>query len=199
MRHIPNILSCLRVLMVVAFIILFIKQFYFICLILYVLAFLTDVLDGFLARKFNWISDFGKLVDPFADKFMLLSALACLFFAGEFPLYLLIVLLVKELLMVLGGLFLLKKRKVAVYADMWGKAATGLFFASVSLTLVNLVLKANELPCIPKWMLTVLYVAAIAVSVFSLFHYAYLGGFIGKKYRQVNAYEEQAKEVSEKE
>ncbi|MBO4384573.1 MAG: CDP-alcohol phosphatidyltransferase family protein [Clostridia bacterium] len=194
MRHIPNILSCLRVLMVVAFIILFIKQYYTVCLILYVLAFLTDVLDGYLARKFNWISNFGKLVDPFADKFMLLSALACLFFAGEFPLYLLIVLLVKELLMVIGGLFLLRKRKVAVYADMWGKAATGLFFASVTLTLVNLVLASNDLPCIPKWMLTILYVAAIAISVFSLFHYAYLGGFIGKKYRKVNAYEEEIKE-----
>ena len=187
MRHIPNILSCLRILMVIAFIILFTKEQYVICLILYIAAFLTDVLDGYLARRFNWISNFGKLVDPFADKFMLLSALACLFFHGDFPLYLLIVLLVKELLMVLGGLFLLKKTKVAVYADIWGKLATGLFFASVTLTLFNLAI-GN---LIPKWALTILYIAAIAISIFSLFHYAYLGGFIGKKYRSVNAYQEE--------
>lgn len=199
MRHIPNILSCLRVLMVVAFIILFIKQQYTVCLILYILAFLTDILDGYLARKFNWVSNFGKLVDPFADKFMLISALACLFFIGEFPLYLLIVLLVKELLMVVGGIILLRKRKVAVYADMWGKAATGLFFASVTLTLVNLVLASNNLPYIPKWILTILYIAAIAISVFSLFHYAYLGGFIGKKYRKVNAYEQRELEKPKEE
>lgn len=185
MRHIPNILSCIRVAMVVAFIVLFIKHCYIACLILYIAAFLTDVLDGYLARRFNWVSNFGKLVDPFADKFMLISALACLFFAGEFPLYLLIVLVVKELLMVIGGLIVLKKKKVSVYADMWGKVATGLFFASVSLSLVNLAF--NHV--IPSWIMTTLYVSAIAVSIFSLFHYAYKAGFIGKKYRERNAYE----------
>lgn len=185
MRHIPNILSFLRVLMVIAFIILFIKGYYMICLILYISAFLTDVLDGYLARKFNWISNLGKLLDPFADKFMLLSALACLFFKGEFPLYLLIVLLVKELLMVIGGLVMLKKKKVSVYADIWGKLATGLFFASVTLTLVNLAF--NKI--IPPVLLTILYIAAIAVSIFSLFHYAYLAGFIGRKYKNVSKYE----------
>ncbi|MBO4562645.1 MAG: CDP-alcohol phosphatidyltransferase family protein, partial [Clostridia bacterium] len=124
MRHIPNILSCLRIAMVIAFIILFFKQYYIVCLILYIAAFLTDVLDGFLARHFNWVSDFGKLVDPFADKFMLISALVCLFAIGRFPWYLLAVIVLKELAMVAGGLVLLKKKKVAVYADMWGKVAT---------------------------------------------------------------------------
>ena len=191
MMHIPNILSCLRVAMVIAFIILFIKQYYLICLILYISAFLTDVLDGYLARRFNWISDFGKLVDPFADKFMLISALICLFFAGEFPVYLLVVLMVKELLMVIGGLIMLRKKKVAVYADMWGKTATGLFFASVTLSLVNLTFGITKAWPPFKWFLIALYSAAIVISVISLFHYAYLGGFIGKKYREHSAYEKE--------
>ena len=190
MRHIPNILSCLRVAMVLAFIFFFIRQQYLICLILYVSAFLTDVFDGFLARKFNWVSDFGKLVDPFADKFMLLAALACLFSVGKFPLYLLIVLVVKELLMIVGGLIMLRKKKVAVYADMFGKVATGLFFASITLSLVKLAFDS----LIPDWLLTTLYIAALAVSVFSLFHYAYKAGFIGKKYRDVSAYDGEEKQ-----
>ena len=186
MRHIPNILSCLRVAMVIAFIILFIKGEYAICLALYIAAFLTDVLDGFLARKFNWVSNFGKLVDPFADKFMFISALACLVAVKRFPWYLLALLVAKELLMIIGGLIMLKKKKVAVYADWWGKVATFLLFMSVTLTLVDLAF--NDF--IPDVILTVLYFAATGLSLFSFFHYAYKAGFIGKKYSAVNAYEE---------
>ena len=103
MRHIPNILTCLRILMVIAFIILFVHAKYLICLILYLAAFFTDILDGYLARRFNWVSDFGKLVDPFADKFMLISALICLCAVGAFPLYLLAILIVKEIVLITGG------------------------------------------------------------------------------------------------
>lgn len=188
MRHIPNVLTCLRLVMVAAFVFFFIKHQYIICLALYVAAFLTDVLDGFLARKFNWVSKFGKLMDPLADKLMLIAALVCLFVVGRFPLYLLIVLAVKELLMIIGGSIMLKKRKVAVYADMWGKAATGLFFASITLSLVKLAFDS----IVPGWLLTVLYIAAIGISVFSLFNYAYKAGFIGKKYRDQSLYEQEA-------
>ena len=186
MRHIPNILTCLRLVMVVFFIVFFIKGNYDVCLYLYIAAFITDVLDGFLARKFNWISKFGKLVDPFADKAMLISALICLCAVGAFPIWLLIIMAVKELLMVIGGAILLRKKNVAVYADMFGQVATGLFFASITLSLVKLAFDS----LIPDWLLTTLYIAAIGISIFSLFHYAYMGGFIGKKYRERNAYEE---------
>lgn len=188
MRHIPNILSCIRIALVFVFIYFFVKQSYLACLIIYVSAFATDVLDGFLARRFNWISNFGKLVDPLADKLMLLTALACLVAVRKFPIYLLAVIVIKELLMIIGGYILLKKKKVTVYADIWGKAATALFVASVTLTLVNLAF--GEF--IPSWILTVLFVLAIAVSLMSMFHYAYMGGFIGRKYREHNAYEDRS-------
>lgn len=190
MRHIPNILTCLRILMVIAFIILFVHAKYLICLILYLAAFLTDILDGYLARRFNWVSDFGKLVDPFADKFMLISALICLCAVGAFPLYLLAILIVKEIVLITGGLVLLKKRKVAVYADYWGKVATGLFVASITLSLANLAFGG----IIPRPLLIALYILALSLSVFSLFHYAYMGGFIGKKYRDKTIYESSPEE-----
>ena len=191
MRNIPNILSCLRIIMVCIFIYMFTQQQYLACLILYIAAFLTDVLDGYLARRFNWITDFGKLVDPFADKFMLLSVLTCLTVIGKLPWYVLAVVIVKELLLVFGGLFVLKKRKVAVYADWWGKIATGLFFATITFTLAKLAL-SPYLDFIPDWLIEVVFIAALGISIFSLFHYAYKGGFIGKKYKQVNSYEEAA-------
>ncbi len=190
MRHIPNILTCLRILMVIAFIILFVHAKYLICLILYLAAFFTDILDGYLARRFNWVSDFGKLVDPFADKFMLISALICLCAVGAFPLYLLAILIVKEIVLITGGLVLLKKRKVAVYADYWGKVATGLFVASIALSLANLAFGG----IIPRPLLIALYILALSLSVFSLFHYAYMGGFIGKKYRDKTIYESSPEE-----
>ncbi len=185
MRHIPNILSCIRIAMTIAFIVLFIKQQYTACLILFIASFLTDVLDGYLARRNNWISDFGKLVDPFADKFMFISVLICLVCKGVFPVYLLIILVVKELLLIVGGLIILKKKHVSVYSDIWGKLATGLFFVAFTLALAKLAFASF----IPDWLLTVLFITALTISVLSLFHYAYMSGFIGKKYRDHSAYE----------
>ena len=193
MRNIPNILSCIRIALVCVFIYLFVHTQYLPCLIIYICAFLTDVLDGFLARKFNWITDFGKLVDPFADKFMLLSVLACLTAIGKMPWYVLAVLVVKELLLVLGGLFVLKKRKVAVYADWWGKIATGLFFITITLVLAKLALEPH-LDFIPDAAIMAAFFIALAISIGSLFHYAYMGGFIGSKYKKQNAYQDDASE-----
>ena len=87
MRHIPNILSGLRILMVGAFIYFFVNEQYLICLIIYAAAFLTDLLDGYLARRFGWTTDVGKVLDPLADKLMLLTALACFYSVGWLPFF----------------------------------------------------------------------------------------------------------------
>jgi len=175
--------------MVCLFIYLFVKANYLWCLIIYIAAFITDVLDGYLARRFNWITSFGKLVDPFADKFMLLSVLSCLFSIGRLPWYVLAVIVIKELALIIGGLLILKKRKVAVYADWWGKIATGLFFTTITLTLAKLVPQLH-LDIIPDAFLKAVFIIALAISLWSLINYAYKGGFIGKKYREHNLYEE---------
>ena len=75
MRHIPNILSLIRLLMVGLFIYLFANGMYSGAFIVYIVAFFTDLLDGYIARRNNWISDIGKVLDHLADKLMLLSAL----------------------------------------------------------------------------------------------------------------------------
>ena len=186
MKHIPNILSSLRIVMVGVFAWLFLTakiphpDNYFWALGVFVLAFLTDVLDGFLARTFNWISPVGKLLDPLADKLMAITALIVILIgkAGEslFVIYLTLVILVgvKEVLMVIGGMIMLKQRKVA-YSDWYGKTATGLFATGMALTLLSFVF-----PGIEPWNIAVL-AAAIALSYVALAHYARTQLFVSRE------------------
>lgn len=138
MRHLPNILSGIRLILVGVFVMLFRAGSYLPALCVFVTAFLTDVLDGYLARKHGWVSNVGKLLDPLADKLMTLAALVCIYVGKLKPMYLVLFLLMalKELLMVIGGVFL-AKRKVVVYAAWPGKIATGLFAAGVMLSLLS--------------------------------------------------------------
>ena len=175
MKHIPNILSSLRIVMVGVFAWLFlstrIPSHYLWALGVFVLAFLTDVLDGFLARTFNWITPTGKLLDPLADKLMAITALIVILIAkaGDslFGIYLALVILVgvKELLMLIGGMIMLRQRKVA-YSDWYGKTATGLFAIGITLTLLSFVFDAIE-----PWNIMVLS-ASIGLSYVALAHYA---------------------------
>ena len=178
MKHIPNILSAFRIVLVGVFAWLFLTskiahpQNYWWALGVYVLAFLTDVLDGFLARTFNWITPVGKLLDPLADKLMAVTALVVILIAkarvGEdYGIYLALFVLVavKEGLMLAGGLFMLRRRKVA-YSDWYGKTATGLFAFGIVLTLLSF-----PIDSIQPWNIAVLS-AAVALSYFSMAHYA---------------------------
>ena len=138
MRHIPNILSVLRIGMVGVFVYLFCAGRHVAALCVYVLAFLTDILDGYLARRNNWITNIGKLLDPLADKLLLVAALICIYIGKRQPAFLVLFLFsaVKELLMILGSMVMLRHR-VVVYADWFGKIATGLFAAGVILSLLS--------------------------------------------------------------
>ena len=100
-------------------------------LIIYLLAAATDWLDGFLARRWHQVTSFGKLADPLADKLMLLTMLFCMGQSGRVPWWVLGVMLGKELLMVIGSVFLLKRHNVVVMANWLGKTATVTFILSV--------------------------------------------------------------------
>ncbi len=130
--NVPNALTTLRLLMVPLFIVWYLRASYIAALIVFVLACLTDILDGKIARKYNLVTDFGKLTDPLADKLMQVSMLFCLVSSGNLMLWVPIVYIVKELMMVIGGAVLLKK-KVVVKANWTGKLATVLLSAAVLL------------------------------------------------------------------
>ena len=128
----PNVLTMIRLVLVPVFVVLFLRGHRMASLAVFAAASLTDMLDGYLARKLNQITDFGKLFDPLADKLMVLSAMICMGIAQIFPWSAIIIVGCKELLMVIGGLFMLKK-DVVVYSNYVGKAAQVCFIASLIL------------------------------------------------------------------
>ena len=130
---IPNVLTIIRMLLIPVFVVLFFKGYKMAALAVFCAASLTDMLDGYLARKLNQITDFGKLFDPLADKLMVLTAMVCQTFWGPLPLVAVIIVAVKELMMVLGGTFMLSKN-VVVYSNYYGKAAQVGFIASLILS-----------------------------------------------------------------
>ena len=131
--NLPNVLTMIRLLLVPVFVVLFFTDHRKLALIVFLLASFTDFLDGYLARKWNQITDFGKLFDPLADKLMVLTALVCQGIAGVIPWAAIFIVAAKELLMVLGGAFMLRKG-VVVYSNMAGKTAMVFFIASLILS-----------------------------------------------------------------
>ena len=116
---IPNVLTMIRLILVPVFVVLFLKGHKMASLGVFIAASLTDMLDGYLARKLNQITDFGKLFDPLADKLMVLSAMVCQGIVGVFPWSAIIIVACKELFMVTGGLLMLKN-DVVVYSNYIG-------------------------------------------------------------------------------
>lgn len=120
--NLPNALTLLRLLLIPVFITLMCRDQMMPALGVFLFASITDVADGWIARKYNLITDFGKLFDPLADKLMVLSVMTMLVIKGIAPLAAVIILVLKELLMLVGG-FLLMKKHVVVYSLPIGKTA----------------------------------------------------------------------------
>ena len=121
--NVPNALTILRMLMIPLMVYVFNSFGAHWALLVYVVASATDVLDGYIARKYNQITDFGKLMDPLADKLMVLTMLYMLSTRAYIPMWVLIVVACKELVMVLGAALLLGGKQAVVMANQLGKAA----------------------------------------------------------------------------
>lgn len=121
--NVPNALTMLRMLLIPVYWVLIMRRGnQLAALIIFVAASATDLLDGYIARRFDLITDFGKLFDPLADKLMVLSVLLSLVILGIVPLAVLVVMLFKEAVMICGGALMLR-RHVVVYSKPIGKIA----------------------------------------------------------------------------
>jgi cardiolipin synthase len=127
----PNIFSVIRILLIPIFVILFFSSFKnhnIVSALILIFSGFTDVLDGYIARKYNLITDLGKLLDPFADKLTQATVCICLVIQNIAPYWLLIIFVVKELLMIVGGARIVK-RGIEISSSKWfGKVATVVFF-----------------------------------------------------------------------
>ena len=164
---IPNVLTMIRLLLVPVFVVVYFRtsaEPKYAALAIFAAASLTDMLDGYLARKLNQMTDFGKLFDPLADKLMVLSAMVCQAVTGVFPWAAVIVVACKELVMVLGGLFMLS-RDVVVYSNIVGKAAQVCFILSLILSFFHVPLAewGTRLDLILLWITVGLAVLAMVV------------------------------------
>ncbi|MBR0408522.1 MAG: CDP-alcohol phosphatidyltransferase family protein [Clostridia bacterium] len=120
--NVPNVLTLIRMALIPVYWVLILNDHFYWALAVFAIASLTDVADGFIARKYNLITDFGKLMDPLADKLMSLSVMLSLTIKGVLPPLAVILLFLKEATMVVGGLILYRK-EVVVYSAWIGKLA----------------------------------------------------------------------------
>ena len=134
-KFVPNILTIIRFLLIPIIITLISQDKYIDAIIVFSISGITDILDGTIARKFNLISDFGKLMDPLADKLTQLSMLAMLTFKNIIPIWIVIVVFIKEFCMICGASFLYGKELV-VSSKWYGKAATTLFYIAIVVSLI---------------------------------------------------------------
>lgn len=110
LKHIPNILTLIRLILIVPIVVFITSEQYVLAIIFLLLSGITDVLDGAIARKFNLITDLGKLLDPFADKATQIAILVTLVVKSIIPFWILAVVVIKEFAMISRGIFPIWKR-----------------------------------------------------------------------------------------
>lgn len=164
-KYVPNILTIIRFILIPLIFYFALQDNYIIAVILLVISGATDVLDGFIARKFNFITDFGTLFDPLADKLTQISTLIVLVIQNIIPVWILIIVLIKELLMIIGASFLYGKETVIVPSKWFGKAATVIFYIAIFASMLK---KQFELTYSFDY---VLYYIAVAFTIFALIMY----------------------------
>ncbi len=169
-RQIPNMLSVLRLLMIPLFVVCYFKNENGVAATVYVLAWITDALDGYLARRNNWITDLGKILDPLADKLMQLTAAVCFTCDNKIFLIVVIPLLIKEFGMLFAAVKIKKQHNIVVAASWYGKVATVLLFICA---FTRILVRNNPVFDI------ILAVFMLFCMVFSLIMY-YLKDFKGK-------------------
>ncbi|MCQ2552339.1 MAG: CDP-diacylglycerol--glycerol-3-phosphate 3-phosphatidyltransferase [Clostridia bacterium] len=134
--NLPNKLTLLRVILVPVFVVMYIKQMFIPAFIVFIVASFTDMLDGKIARKYNLITNFGKIMDPLADKILVYSAF-CLFIEdGTMPAWILIVILLREFT-VAGMRTVAASEGIVIAAGITGKIKTVLQMIAVPLLIIS--------------------------------------------------------------
>ncbi|MBR7091646.1 MAG: CDP-alcohol phosphatidyltransferase family protein [Clostridia bacterium] len=151
--NIPNLLSLFRILLVPPFVFLFIgsaehPHWMYWAFGVLALSALSDSLDGLIARRFNMITDFGKLLDPIADKLTQLSVILCMAFRYKHLFILMVLCVIKEVCQVIGSWILLHRGSAVRGAKWYGKVSTVCFYFSMILIVLF-----PDMPAVCFWAL----------------------------------------------
>ena len=134
--NLPNQLTIFRCILIVPFVILLMNGFDLISLAIFIIASLTDLLDGKIARKYNLVTNFGKFMDPIADKLLVCSALIILIQLGRIPSWVVLIIIAREF--IIGGFrTVAADNGVVIAASYWGKYKTTFQMIMVCLMLAN--------------------------------------------------------------
>lgn len=171
--NVPNVLTVIRIVLAPIFAILYLKTEYLYSVIVIVVSGLTDVVDGFIARRFNLITTLGKILDPIADKLTQAIIIICLAInhyndEDSLLIYLLILLFAKEFTMLLGAIVLFKSGTRPSESKWWGKLSTVMVYVVFVFILLQDILTAEIIPVV---VVNILCIFAAICLLFSLFNY----------------------------
>ena len=134
---IPNIITFIRLCFIPVFLVLLLQGNNLAAAIVFGLTAATDFLDGMIARKTNSVSRLGQLLDPATDRLLMITAVIGLLIVGRLPLWIIILVLARDLLLLAGGYYLIKRWKVRVAVMFLGKIATTFLFFGCAFLLLN--------------------------------------------------------------
>jgi cardiolipin synthase (CMP-forming) len=160
--NIPNIITMVRFLLIPVFVYFFFSENQYsieIAVAVFILSGITDTLDGYIARRYNQITKLGIVLDPLADKIMLITVLASVTISNNIPTWIIAVVALKEILMIAGAISLYNERDIVIPANIFGKISTLLSY--IAILAVLFALPYNR---------TILY-SYIAMTTLSLFIY----------------------------
>lgn len=166
--NLPNKLTLLRVILIPFFICFLmiqngeIQSFRYIAVAIFIVASLTDLLDGKIARKYNIVTNFGKFMDPLADKLLVCSALICLVALGQFSVWMAIIIVSREFI-ISGFRLIAVEQGLVIAASYWGKFKTTFQMIAIILLILNI-------PAL-KIITTIMVWIALILTVISLVDY----------------------------
>ena len=123
-RFIPNLISLIRISLVIPIVLNLLSGKYIFALILFAIASLSDAIDGFLARFFKWQTDLGKILDPVADKLLMIGSITALWLNQVVPLSVFIIFVLRDLLILLGAAFEMSITEKTPSPNLIGKITT---------------------------------------------------------------------------
>ena len=165
--NLPNKLTILRVIMIPFFVFFLLSGVggsasKWIALVIFAAASITDTLDGYIARRDNLITDFGKFMDPLADKLLVCSALICLIQLGQLPAWVVIIIISREFI-ISGFRLVAADNGIVIAASYWGKFKTTFQMIAVILMIFNI-------PAL-KTVTFIMLAAAVVLTIVSLVDY----------------------------
>lgn len=162
-KDIPNLISILRILLVAPVVMLLAAEHYLGALTLFFVAGASDALDGFLAKRFGWQSRFGSILDPIADKLLLISAYSMLGWQGLMPLWLVAAIFTRDLIIVVGA------TAFHFFIGQYTMEPTNLSKVNTlaQIVLVLLVMSAQTIPAVPPGALAAMGLLVFFTTVLS--------------------------------